>query len=153
MVAEARSAPVGTAGLPAVARSDSVRSGGVPVHEAPPWTQKSSTEACVRRPVLLGTKVCPAQVVELKPKPLLDTVRFCWLTPTSWASLTEPGVEISSQPEGSPAWNAFWELSVKQPGFAGAVSAKSCVAVPPLGTVMLDAEPVVSPSLLAVSDG
>src|SRR3954471_12853626 len=141
IVPEARSAPVGTP--PAVARSDIVRFGVVPTHDE----QKSSTEAWVSWPVLLGVKVWPTHAVEFIPKPVLDTFRFCWLTPLSWPSRTAPGVVTRSQPVGVPAWNAFWELSVKQSGFVDVVSPRSWVVVPPLGTEMLAADAVVKPSL------
>src|SRR5436305_4799066 len=66
MVAVARSGPVGTAGLPAVARIETVRLGVVPAHPL----QNRSRSARVSCPLTAAVKVWPAQPVELKAKPL-----------------------------------------------------------------------------------
>src|SRR5215470_9342665 len=67
IVVTARSDPVGT--LPEVARIETVRFGVVPVQ----FVQKRSRSTLVKRPVIADVKVCPAQVVLVKLKPLFVT--------------------------------------------------------------------------------
>src|SRR6266567_1184643 len=71
IVAVARSAPVGKS--PLVALTDTVIFGVVPVHPL----QNRSTSALVSWPVTPAVKVWPNQLVEVNPKPLLVTERFC----------------------------------------------------------------------------
>src|SRR4051812_5062433 len=148
MVAVARSAPVGTAGLPVVARSETVTLGVVPVQPG----QKRSTSMWVTGPVGPGVKVCPAHVVELKAKPLLVTVVFA-STLLFAASCTLPGSPVRSQPFGVPVWKSAWASSVKQPLVGAAASVKSFVAVPASGTSRPVADPGSKPGALAESDG
>ena len=73
IVAVARSAPVGTAGVPVVARIDTARSGVVPLHPL----QNRSRSMRFSGPLTDGMKLWPAQLVAVNPKPLVVTVVFC----------------------------------------------------------------------------
>src|SRR5438105_3781367 len=73
IVAVARSAPVGSAGVPAVARIDRLMFGVVPVQ----LLQKRSRSTLVMGPEIAALNVWPAQFVALKPKPLFVTFVFC----------------------------------------------------------------------------
>src|SRR5437870_7765114 len=102
VVATARSEPVGTGGLPVVARIDTVRFGVVPVQ----LLQKRSRSTLVSLPETPGTKVWPAQDVLLNPKPLLVTVRFCWSTALGLARTTSPALAVKSTFVLDPAWKS-----------------------------------------------
>src|SRR4029453_4464179 len=92
MVATARSAPVGSAGLPVAARIETGRFGVVPVQPL----QKRSRSTLDKLPVTPAVKVCPAQLVLVKPKPLLVTVRFCWSRFAGASRTTSPGLVVRS---------------------------------------------------------
>ena len=53
---------------------------------------------------------------------------------------------------GVPCWKSLCDVSTKQPLCAAAESVKFCVAVPPSGTAIVEAEPVMKPALTAVSE-
>src|SRR5712671_1331090 len=133
MVATARSAPVGTAGLPLVALIETVMFGIVPVQAL----QKRSTSALVNWPLTSGVKVWPAQLVLLKPKPLLVTERFCWSMDAEFNSVTAPGLPVRSQLVAIPVWKSAWVVSVKQLLVGAALSEKSRVVASKSVTAML----------------
>src|SRR5438132_1216198 len=72
MAAVARSPPVGTAGLPVVARIDPERSGVVPVQPLQNRSRSTPTSA----PDMPAVNVCPAHEVLVNPNPLFDTFAF-----------------------------------------------------------------------------
>src|SRR6266571_3483136 len=147
IVAVARSLPVGSP--PEVARTDSVRSGVVPVHPE----QKRLMSAFVRTPLTAGVKVWPPYVVVVMPLPKLPSVSFFWSIGVRSGSWMFPGLETKSQLVGTPRWNAFCVLSVKHPLWAAALSVKFRIAVPPSGTEIAEAEAESKPSLLTESEG
>src|ERR1041385_1851480 len=149
IVPVARSGRGGSAGLPAVARRETVRFGIVPVQPL----QKRSRSARVSVPVCAAVKVCPAQLVLLNPKPLLVTVRFCWSMKSGLASLTSPGLALRLTLFGMPARKSPCVVSVRNALVGAAASAKSCVVVLPSVTTMLEAEAEVYPGKLAVMVG
>src|SRR5260370_40386085 len=102
MVVDARSAPVGTAGVALVALIETVIFGVVPLQPL----QNSSTSALVSLPVTAGVKVWPAQLVLLKPNPLFVTVVFCWSILAPLKRMTSPGRLSRSQLVGTTRWKA-----------------------------------------------
>jgi hypothetical protein len=145
-VPDARSAPVGSP--PDVARSESVRSGVVPLQPE----QNRLTSTCVSGPLTDGVKVWPPQLVVVIPTPLVPSVSVLWLIGVWSINRTFPGLAVRSQSDGTPRWKASCVLSVKQPLIGEASSVKFHVALPPLGTPTLDAEAESKPALLAVKE-
>jgi hypothetical protein len=60
-------------------------------------------------------KVCPAQVVLVKPNPVGLTLAFLASVLSGLASWTLPGFVTRSQFDETPRWNVACVLSVKQP--------------------------------------
>ena len=114
--------------------------------------QKSSTSTRLIGPVTVGVNVWPAQLALVMPKPVGLTVVFLASVLSGAASTTLPGVETRSQLEGLPPWNVDCELSVKQPLCGAELSVKFCVAVPPSGTTIGDADAGSNPSFAAITD-
>src|SRR5207248_5361474 len=102
--------PGGRGGVRLVALMETVRFGVVPMQ----LLQKRSRSALVKGPVTAGVKVCPAQLVLLKPKPLLLTVRFCGSMEAAFTSVTSPGLLVRSQLVATPVWKSVCVVSVRQ---------------------------------------
>jgi hypothetical protein len=68
------------------------------------------------------------------------------------ARRTSPGLAVRSQLLGVPCWKSLCDVSTKQPLVAAAERVKFCVAVPPSGTAIVEAEPVLKPAFAAVSE-
>src|SRR3954447_4549217 len=125
IVAVARSAPVGTAGLPVVARRATVRFGVVPVHPL----QNRSRSTPVNEPERPATNVCPAQLVLVNPNPLFVTEWFCWSTTAALLSRTSPGLVVRSRFVPEPVRKSDCDVSTKLPFVGARVNAKSLVVV------------------------
>src|SRR5260370_40096893 len=134
MVVDARSAPVGTAGVALVDLIETVIVGVVPVQPL----QNSSTSALVSLPVTAGVKVWPAQLELLKPNPLFVTVVFCGSILAPLKRRTSPGLLVRSQLVGTPPWKSAWVVSVRQPLVGASVREKFWVRVRPSFTTMLE---------------
>ena len=85
--------------------------------------------------------VWPAQLVDVKPKPLVVTVVFCWSTVGTLSSVTSPGLVVRSTFVPTPVWKSACVVSVGQALAAAVASEKFCVVVLASVTTMPVAEP------------
>ena len=78
--------------MPEVGRIETLRFGVVPVQAL----QKRFRSTLVKLPVAADVNVCPAQLVLVKPKPLLVVDAFCWSTFAGARRVTSPGLVVRS---------------------------------------------------------